>query len=409
MSKKISNKSRILRELYFAKALSCADLSERLDKSLPFVAKLINELLEEETIVETGFAPSRGGRRPQMYSLKSETFYIVAVSMDQLFTRIALVDTTNSFLKGNSLKIPLPLENNPNSLYLLIENIIQYLDNAAIDKNKIIGIGIGMPGIVDVQKGINYTFLEPPKGISLTQYMTEQIGIPVFIENDSGLIALSELYFGEARNKRNAMVVNVNWGVGLGIIINGELYRGENGFAGEFSHIPLFTNNQLCECGKHGCLGTETSLLTMITKADEAIKAGRVSKLKYLDIDDPEKASDTIIQYALEGDQLAIEILSDIAYKLGRGIAILIHLFNPQMIILSGRGSKVGRIWKAPIHQAINEYCIPKLAQHTKIYISTIGAEAELIGAAALVMENYQYIDSSDLDITHIEEPLPVF
>ena len=214
--------------------------------------------------------------------------------------------------------------------------------------------------------------------------------MPVYIDNDSSLIALAEFYFGGAKNEKNAMVINIGWGIGLGMILNGELFRGHDGFAGEFSHIPLFLNGKLCWCGKVGCLETETSLLIMIESAKEGINSGRLSKLKSLPFNDLELAYEGIAKAVQEGDQFAAELFSKAGYNIGKGIAILIHLLNPKKIILSGRGSLAGQIWLAPIQQALNENCIPRLYQGTTIEISTLGVHAELIGAAALVMEHYE-------------------
>ncbi len=384
------NKSSVIKKLYFSKYLSCADLCNQLDKSLPFMAKLVDELLEDGIIVETGFAPSTGGRKATMYSLRPDSFYIVSVSMDQLITQISLMDINNNFV-GEVVKIELTLSKNSDSLHILAESLIVFIENLNINQNDILGIGIGMPGFIDSQKGINYSFLELPNSTeSIADFLTKKTNLPVFIDNDSSLIALAELKFGKARNKQNVMVINIGWGVGLGMIIKGELYRGNIGFSGEFSHIPLFTNNILCSCGKSGCLETETSLLVLIKKVKEAIGAGRVTKLHDISFENPEEAYDMIIKYALEGDRLAVELLSEIGYKIGRGISILIHLLNPELIILSGRGSQAGKIWQTPIQQALNEYCIPRLAYNTEINISKLGYEAELIGAAALVIESYE-------------------
>jgi predicted NBD/HSP70 family sugar kinase len=188
------------------------------------------------------------------------------------------------------------------------------------------------------------------------------------------------------------MVINIGWGVGLGMILEGALFRGDNGFAGEFSHIPLFNNGKLCSCGKSGCLETETSLFVIVEKAKEGIQAGRVTVLKTLlsgREEDLEKDAETIIFSAGKGDRFAIELLSEAGYNIGRGIAILIHLLNPGIVVLSGRGALAGKIWQAPIQQALNEHCIPRLAINTEICISTLGYEAELIGSAALVMEKF--------------------
>jgi predicted NBD/HSP70 family sugar kinase len=279
----------------------------------------------------------------------------------------------------------------PKPIPLLIEKIDQIILSSNISKDKILGIGIGMPGIVNVSKGINYSFFHS-QDKSITQQIADATGLPVFIDNDSSLIALAELRFGSAQGKKNAMVINIGWGIGLGLILNGELFRGNNGFAGEFSHIPLFTNNKLCSCGKSGCLETETSLLTIIQKAKEGLNLGRLTKLNSSFFEHIDQAIESIIEASQEGDRFAIELFSEAGYNIGRGVAILIHILNPEIIILSGRGSSAGKIWQAPIQHALNEHCIPRLYHGTTIEISTIGYKAELIGAAALVMENYENI-----------------
>lgn len=378
-----------MRQIYFSNTLSCAEISWRIKKSLPLTTKLVNELIEEGYVSETGYAPSTGGRRPAMYSLKPDVLYIVSVALDQFVARIAIMDLHNNFVSEIE-KLELPLYKNPQALDILTEKIAHVIKRSGITKDKIAGIGIGMPGFVDFKKGINYSFFKSG-GKSVTEYITGKTGIPTFIDNDSSLIALAELRFGAAQGKKNAMVVNIGWGVGLGMILNGELFRGQNGFAGEFSHIPLFTNGKLCSCGKSGCLETETSLLVIIEKAKEGLQAGKLSRLK---LSQPElhheEASEDITMAVLEGDRFAVELFSEAGYNIGRGVAILIHLLNPEMIILSGRGSTAGKIWQAPIQQALNEHCIPRLAANTVVEISTLGYQAELIGAAALVMDNYE-------------------
>lgn len=388
--KSVLYKKKIIKQLYFAGLLPCAELSHKIDKSLSLTTKMLNELIKEGTVIETGYAPSSGGRRPLMYSLKPDILYTVAVAMDQFFTRISIMDMQNGHVKAAE-KFELKLADNPQAAPMLADKIQQYITASSIPSNKILGIGIGMPGFVDPNKGTNYTFL-PTKGESITDLIHHTTGIPAYIENDSSIVALAELRFGSARNRRNAMVINIGWGVGLGMILNGELFRGDNGFAGEFSHIPLFDNGKLCSCGKSGCLETETSLFVIIEKAKEGLKAGRASVLNQLlsgKEEALEKDAETIISCAGKGDRFAIELLSEAGYNIGRGIAILIHLLNPGVVVLSGRGAIAGKIWQAPIQQALNEHCIPQLAVNTEIIMSTTGYEAELTGSAALVMDKY--------------------
>lgn len=385
-------KRQIQKHLYFEKELSCADLSLLTDKSLPLTTRVLNELIEEGSVVESGYAHSTGGRRPLVYSLKADMLYVVSVAMDQLVTRIAIVDMQNNYVQ-EPLRIELPLSNNAAALTQLTQYINQYILSSGISKEKIAGIGIGMPGFVDVTKGINHSFLKTESGSTIVTVVEAAVGVPVFIDNDSSLIALAELKFGAARNKQTVMVVNVGWGIGLGMIVKGELFRGNNGFAGEFSHLPLFTNNKLCSCGKSGCLETESSLFIVAEKAIKGLKEGRASILKNLTLEHAEDSSRKIMEAASKGDMYAIELLSEAGYHIGRGISILIHLFNPELVVLSGRGSVGGKIWLAPIQQAINEHCIPKIAENTHLEISSLGFQAELIGAAALVMDHFDMLD----------------
>jgi predicted NBD/HSP70 family sugar kinase len=386
MGKNLFYKGMIFKEFYLSGPLSCADLSHRIGKSLPLTMKILNELITEGTVQESGFAPSSGGRRPTMFNLQQDTMYVVSVAMDQLITRISVMDMHNSHVAGVH-RFELPLQDNPGALPVLAEKMEEVILLSGVDRKKIIGAGIGMPGFIDFKKGINYSFLETEH--TITGFLQERLGLPVYIDNDSSLIALAELRFGRARHQKNAMVINISWGVGLGMILNGDLFRGHNGFAGEFSHIPLFNNNKLCRCGKTGCLETETSLLVIIEKAIQGLKNGRQSGLP---ADFPtghfEHDYESIISSALRGDQFTIELLSDVGYHIGRGVAILIHLINPESVILSGRGALAGKVLQAPIQQALNKDCIPRLAANTVVEVSTLGYDAELIGSAALVMEN---------------------
>jgi predicted NBD/HSP70 family sugar kinase len=381
----------IVKELYFGQALSAAEISRRTNKSLPVTNKLITDCLEEGFMFDIGYAPSTGGRRPQMYSLKPDVVYIVAVAMDQLITRIVIMDAQNNYVT-DVCKIDLPLQASQEGLIIVTEAINQLIVTSGIDKTKIAGIGVGMPGFVDVYHGTNNSFLNAGDK-HITSYIQEVTGLPVFLDNDSSLIALAEQKFGEARNYNNVMVINIGWGIGLGMLINGQLFRGDTGLAGEFSHIPVFINNKLCSCGKTGCLETEASLLVIVEKAIKGLKEGRLSMLNNMHLGSVEETTEAIMDAALKGDTFAVGLFSETGYNVGRGAAILIHLLNPSLIILSGRGAVANKLWLAPVQQAINEHCIPKIAAHTDVMISSMGYQAELIGAAALVMEHYDQIE----------------
>lgn len=383
-------KKSLIKHLYFNEKLSCAELSLLTDKSLPHTARALNELVEEGVARESGHASSTGGRRPQVYSLSPDNMYVVSVAMDQFITHIGILDMANQAVDKVE-RIELSLQGNPHALRELGQHLSQFILRSAIPKDKIAGIGIGMPGFVDGHKGINHSFLNTAQD-NIISYIESVTNLPVLIDNDSSLIALAEWKLGGARQRQNAMVINISWGIGLGMILNGSLFRGQNGFAGEFSHIPLFTNNKICNCGKMGCLETETSLQVIAEKAIQGLNEGRTSILKNLSLIHLEDTIKVIMEAAVKGDKYAVELLSQAAYHIGRGVAILIHILNPGLIVLSGRGALAGRLWLAPVQQALNEHCIPKIAENIELMISPLGYHAERLGAAALVMEHFDDI-----------------
>lgn len=386
MDKLATYKENIVKELFFTGELSVGDIGIITHKSLPVVGKILNRLKAEGWLVENGYATSTGGRRPQMFSLAHDIFYIVSIAMDQHITQVAIIDVGRK-IKGPVETLELNLKDNADAFQLLTDFISSFIEKSNVDIENIVGVGIGMPGFVDANKGINYSYFKNIPG-SLSKAISNKIGLPVFIDNDSSIMALAELRMGAARNRKNAMVINLGWGIGLGMIINGKLFRGDNGFAGEFSHIPLFLNNKICDCGKSGCLETEASLYIMAEKAVNGPDAGKPTTLRDLSLEHLQETTGKVLSAALRGDKFAIELLSDIAYNIGRGVAILIHIINPGQIILTGRGAIAGKLWLAPLQQALNVYCIPSLAENTTVEVSPLAYEAGLLGAAALVMEN---------------------
>jgi predicted NBD/HSP70 family sugar kinase len=383
MSQNISalvNNAKAIRCLYYNEALSSSDISSYIGKSIPHAIKVLNELIKEGYVIEKGYASSSGGRKPLQYSLIPDTHYIVSVAISQFYIQIGILDMNSRFVADivqHELELyDLKVDN-------LIAEIEKYITQSGIDSGKILGVGVTMPGFIDPVKGINYTHLDC-KDQSLVDYLQQALSLPVFIENDSTAIALGEQKFGAAMYQDDAMVINLGWGIGLGMIVNGEIFRGHSGLAGEFSHIPLIKNGKLCKCGKHGCLETEASLIAIISKANEEIAQGQRSSLaNYPTID-----ADAIISEAVKGDRLSVKLISEAAYHIGQCLAILIHIMNPAIIIFSGKASVIGRLWMAPIQQAINEHCIPRLAAYTELVISNLNSKAQLIGGGVLVVES---------------------
>lgn len=375
------NYSKVIKCLYYNEVLTSADISNYTGKSIPHIIKVLNELIKEGYVAEKGFANSSGGRKPLNYSLIANTHYLLSVAMDQFSAQMVVVDMNNNFV---SKIVRYEFDIHLLQAETFTGQLKHFLESCGVSKTNILGIGLTMPGFVDTDAGVNYTFLKV-SGQTLVEYIQQNISIPVFLDNDSTAIALAEQKFGVAAHIKNVMVLNLGWGIGLGMILNDKIFRGNNGLAGEFSHIPLFKNGKLCNCGKHGCLETEASLIAVTAIAKKGIKQGQITSLaNYKEVD-----ADIIIAEAIKGDVFSVKLISEAAYHVGEGLAILIHLMNPAAIVLSGKGSIVGKLWLAPIQQAINEHCIPRLTQHTEFIISNLNTRAQLIGGAALVVENF--------------------
>lgn len=365
------------------------EISKLTKKSIPNITNIINGLIKDGYVVGQGLAPSTGGRRAVKYRLNKKTKkYIVVVAMDQFVSRIVMYNLLNEVIHPEAA-IALPLQDNESAFEQLCSFVGEYIEGSGIGRQHLLGIGIGMPGFVDVERGVNASYMnDEDEGIGLQDKLSQRFGLPVYIENDSSAIATSELHFGAAKDMKDVMVVNVGWGIGLGMIVNGSLFRGHNGYAGEFSHIPLSDSNKLCACGKRGCLEVVASLLVAVENAKQAIAEGEISSLGKLFRDTTKAEGDHLIDAARKGDQLAITVLSDAAFMMGKGIATLIHIMNPERVVLSGRGAAAGKLLLPPVLRAIHEFCIPKLVENTDVIVSSLTYQAELLGAASLVIEN---------------------
>ena len=377
----------IVRALFYSQTASINDISSSTGRSIPYITKAIGELRDLKVVREIGIRVSSGGRKPATYSLNPGSGFIISVAMNQFVSKIAITNMNNEFV-GELQEFELKLKDNNDAINSIIEHVNAVIVDTGLPKNKFLAIGITMPGFIDALSGNNLSFLKSPEG-TLVDYLAEHIGLPVFIGNDSTAIALAEQKFGLPIAQNNSMVVNLGWGIGLGMIVNKEIFKGHSGLAGEFSHLALYKNGKLCSCGKHGCLETEASLLAIEAKAIEGLKEGAVSNLTKYDI----LSADHIIEEAIKGDAFAIKIISEAAYAIGQGLAILVHLMNPESIILSGKGSVIGKLWITPIQQAMNEHCIPYLSTYTQLAVSQLGNNAQLFGGVALVIEHLDQLE----------------
>lgn len=397
-----SLKLSILRALYFSPNQSIAELSDWIGKSIPLITKAINELLDDELVKSCGLRASTGGRRAVHFMLNSDKHgCIVVVAMDQYAMNITAVNLANQQLLPTK-KVMTHLWDDPDIYSKIIDSLMAVVSE--FPKEKILSIGITMPGFVDSKKGINSSF--PPRSplYKLRDNIQSHFEIPTYLENDSAGIAIAEKHFGLIKDVKDALVVNLNWGVGLGMIVDGKLFKGHSGFAGEFSHIPLANEDKLCSCGKKGCLEVAASLLCAMEYISDAIEEGQRSILEQTYHKHKALTLEEVLEAYQKGDQVTIIAIRKIGYMLGKGIATLIHILNPEIIIISGNGAVFGDALFPQIQSSIQEYCIPRLAKYTTIQISEI-KDIQLLASTCIAVQQMHWdINTHNKQLTKVQQ-----
>jgi N-acetylglucosamine repressor len=385
--KKYFQKKSVLYHLYTKGILSNPEICRITNMSSPSIQKLLNELIGESLVREEGFGNSIGGRRPSLYGLNPGSRYILALNISLNTVDVAIFNINNELI-GEINVLHESLANTPEFVEKVYDFCLDQIDKYQIAPEKILGLGIGLPGLTDPATGKSFSYLNYDDK-TVREIFEGKFGIPVFVDNDARVMALGELMFGQAQNKSNVLCLNIGAGIGLGMLLNGSLYIGHSGFAGEFGHIKVKENGQLCICGKYGCLETVASGDALIKMAKKQISAGKPTILSQLVNQNLDDLSCSIIAKAAHlGDQMAISLLAITGEYLGKGLSTLIHLFNPEAIIIGGRLSAAGQFIVDPIQQTLNRYTILKIKNDTEISVSMLREKSAVMGAMALAMNN---------------------
>jgi glucokinase-like ROK family protein len=386
--KKYLQKIRIIKHLYINGTNTNADICNTFKLSLPTSMALLNQLTAAGIVEKQGQGDSVGGRKPDLFGLKKHSFFVLSIQIERFKIKLAILDNTHQILFEKTIPTIISKD------FRIVEFIHKYASElimaSKINPDKLMGVGISMPGLVSSEEGKNYTyFLQDQELESLQSAFEKRFGKPVVIFNDAKSSCLAEFRFGLAKNRSNVLVISMDWGVGLGIIMGGKMHTGISGFAGEFGHIPIVEDGLLCHCGKRGCLETVASGIAMVSNAKIGLEAGQTSILNTMIDNEIENLEpELIIEAANLGDQFAINVLSEIGISLGKGIAILIQIFNPELIILEGKIAEANQFITTPIQQSLNTYTMIQLKERTQISLSTLGKNSSLLGATVAVMEH---------------------
>lgn len=281
------------------------------------------------------------------------------------------------------MNIPYQFENSIEGLNELCKLIANFIKKLNINKEKILNINVNVSGRVNPESGYSFSqfnFEERP----LADVLTEKLGYKVTIDNDTRAMTYGEYMQGCVKGEKNIIFVNVSWGLGIGIIIDGRIYTGKSGFSGEFGHVSAYENEIICHCGKKGCIETEASgsalhriLLERIRNGENSILSDRISSEDPITLDE-------IIAAVNKEDVLCIEIVEEIGQKLGKQIAGLINIFNPELVIIGGTLSLTGDYITQPIKTAIRKYSLNLVNKDSVILTSKLKDKAGIVGACML-------------------------
>ncbi|WP_420146772.1 ROK family transcriptional regulator [Spirosoma sp.] len=385
--KKNQKQRKVLAHLYTHGTCTLANLASLLHNSVPSVTSLVDELIQTKWVTAIGTAVGNNGRRPVLFGLNVKHHYVAVIDVSIHDTKILFMDAQRNVVFQDNYD--LRLDDNATFLTTLIHHFSTTLANSHIPNEEVIAVGISMPGLIDSRRGLNLTYkklnqTEEP----LTKWFSDQIGKPVCLINDTKATVLGESRFGGAQGKKQVLAINIDWGVGLGIIVNGEVFQGASGFAGELGHIQVDPEGELCYCGKIGCLNTFTSASALVQRVQRDILAGQVSKLAFFKDQVEQIDIDELINAAHQGDSYAIDILHEAGFQLGKGLAIAINLFNPEVIIIDGVLTNAAGFILNTIEQAISKYCLSDFRNDLTIELTQLNGTAKWLGTHAYVMED---------------------
>ncbi|MGC5341297.1 ROK family transcriptional regulator [Streptomyces sp. DT24] len=366
-----ANLERVVRAVRMAGSLTQAEIARSTGLSAATVSNIVRELKESGTVEVT--PTSAGGRRARSVSLSGDAGIVVGVDFGHAHLRVAVGNLAHQVLAEESE----PLDVDASSSHGLgrAEQLVNRLiESTGISPGKVVGIGLGVPGPIDVESGtLGSTSILPGwTGVNPSEELAARLGAPVYVDNDANLGALGELVWGSGRGVKDLAYIKVASGVGAGLVIDGRIYRGPGGTAGEIGHITLDESGPVCRCGNRGCLET-------FTAARYVLPLLRPSH-------GPDLTMERVVQLAREGDPGCRRVIGDVGRHIGSGVANLCNLLNPSRMVLGGSLAEAGDLVLGPIRDSVSRYAIPSAARQLSMLPGALGARAEVLGALALVL-----------------------
>lgn len=369
------NKSTILNKIRLSEPLSRAEIAQETGITPPTVSSIVKELIAENLVEESILGESSGGRKPTMLLIKRNGHYIIGIDAGSNKIRGVATDLVGTILLETEVKIERHT-NNEHFLHTLKE-VVRTIFMKIDDKNKVLGIGVAMHGVVDVSLGISlYSSNSGLSDIPIKEELEKEFNVLVMVENNSRAMALGEYWFGDHDEVESFVTINIGRGVGSGIVDKGRLFYGAQDIAGEIGHMTMDLNGEICSCGNRGCFETFVTGDAIVKRAREQIK----------DAPDQLTAEDVYL-YAREKQKDYLQILEETGQLIGIGVVNLIHIVNPDRIVLGGGVMNSAEFLMPAIRKTIQERALTQRARtHTNIEVSTLEEDATVLGASALLL-----------------------
>lgn len=382
------NLSSVLRCLQDGAPLSRSQVADLTGLNKTTVSSLVEELFELSLVREVGLDTSRGGRPARLLDLNPDAGYVIGVELGVDFVSVILADFVGTVIARLHTDID-PMDPQDRIIARTLRLIDEVRESEDTDTARILGIGLALPGMVDVTNGV---LLFSPnlqwRNVALEQVLRDHTGLPVFVENDANAAAIGEHLFGIARRVHDFVFVVAGIGIGVGLFLNGELYRGAGGLAGEIGHTSLTVErSRPCRCGNRGCWEAFANQYSLIERARALLEVGRESRIPRFRGDGKGPLSlSQIVRAAEMDDRVAREAIAETGSAIGLGVANLINVFNPSMVVIGGTMSEAGDYLLPAIGQVVEERALADARRQVEVKLSAFGANASVMGAVALVV-----------------------
>jgi len=386
-----TNLSSVLRLIHDEAPLSRARLASMTGLNKSTVSSLVEELLERGLVHETGMNSAGAGRPATLLEINPRAGCIIGVELGVDFVAAVLTDFMGRIL-WREQTLADPAESQEKTLELTLTLVQQAIAACQSMDRPLLGLGLATPGTVDLSEGV---LVFAPNlhwhNVPLREIFSLPTGLRVFIENDANAAAVAEHLFGAARRSRDFIFVFVGVGIGGGLFLNGQLYRGHNGFAGEIGHSPIMAEpfQNPCHCGNRGCWETYANQYSIIQRVEARLEAKRSTLIPAMLAEQNAPLSIPLIKRAADaGDAEAIASFAEAGAAMGQGFASLINIFNPEKIILGGPLSIAGEYLLPQVKETVDKHSLPEIDQQVQVCLSAFGPDASLIGAVSIVVDD---------------------